>query len=158
MGMALVQTLGVLIVGPLDRLFNTRKWVVVVSAVLALAALTGLAFGPTSLAATIFLLFLLSGSAAYGGILYAHVRSLFPEHLAGPGLLAARLPVHLCRAGALPGCGTCRLPHRQGLQAASGSAPGCRMRNFCPSSRQAPLRMWPAPRERNIVPPLEPPR
>ncbi len=83
MGMALVQTFGVLIVGPLDRLFNTRKWVVVASAVLALAALTGLAFGPTSLAATVFFLFLLSGSAAYGGILYAHVRSLFPEHLAG---------------------------------------------------------------------------
>jgi MFS family permease len=83
LGMALAQTLGVLIVCPLDRLFNTRKWVVVTSVVMTLLALTGLALGPGSLEATVFFLCLLSGSSGYGGILYAHIRSLFPDHLAG---------------------------------------------------------------------------
>lgn len=83
LGMALVQTLGVLIVGPLDRLFNTRKWVSVGSACLALIAMTALALGPPSLNATVGFLFLLSGSSAYGGVLFAQIRSLFPAHLAG---------------------------------------------------------------------------
>ena len=83
LGMALVQTAGVLIVGPLDRLFNTRKWVSVGSACLALTAMTALALGPSSLSAAVGFLFLLSGSSAYGGVLFAQIRSLFPAHLAG---------------------------------------------------------------------------
>ncbi|HJU31183.1 MAG TPA: MFS transporter [Hyphomicrobiaceae bacterium] len=82
-GMALVQTMGVLVVGPLDRLFNTRKWVSVGSGCLALLAMTALALGPTSLPTAIGFLFLLSGSSAYGGVLFAQIRSLFPAHLAG---------------------------------------------------------------------------
>jgi MFS family permease len=83
LGMALVQTAGVLVVGPLDRLFNTRKWVSVGSGCLALIAMTALALGPSSLNATVGFLFLLSGSSAYGGVLFAQIRSLFPAHLAG---------------------------------------------------------------------------
>ena len=83
LGMALVQTAGVLVVGPLDRLFNTRKWVSVGSGCLALTAMTALALGPPSLAAAVGFLFLLSGSSAYGGVLFAQIRSLFPVHLAG---------------------------------------------------------------------------
>ena len=83
LGMALVQTAGVLVVGPLDRLFNTRKWVSVGSACLALTAMTALALGPSSLSAAVGFLFLLSGSSAYGGVLFAQIRSLFPAHLAG---------------------------------------------------------------------------
>ena len=81
--MALVQTAGVLVVGPLDRLFNTRKWVSVGSGCLALTAMTALALGPSSLYAAVGFLFLLSGSSAYGGVLFAQIRSLFPAHLAG---------------------------------------------------------------------------
>lgn len=83
LGMAIVQTLGVLIVGPLDRLLNTRKWVAVTSASLALTALTALAAVPMPLDYTVFFLFMLSGSSAYGGVLFAQVRGLFPAHLAG---------------------------------------------------------------------------
>jgi len=83
LGMALVQTLGVLIVGPLDRVFNTRKWIAVGSGTLALAALTTLALFEMPLAPTVGFLFLLSGSSAYGGVLFAQVRGLFPAHLAG---------------------------------------------------------------------------
>jgi MFS family permease len=83
LGMALTQTLGVLIVGPLDRLLNTRKWIAVVSGTLALTALGALALVPMPLPYTVAFLFLLSGSSAYGGVLFAQVRGLFPVHLAG---------------------------------------------------------------------------
>jgi MFS family permease len=83
LGMALVQTLGVIVVGPLDRLLNTRKWVAVASASLALTALTVLAIGSLSQPVAIAFLFLLSGSSGYGGVLFAQVRGLFPDQLAG---------------------------------------------------------------------------
>ena len=83
LGMALVQTVGVLVVGPLDRLFNTRKWVSVGSGALALTAMVALALGPRSLETAVAFLFLLSGSSAYGGVLFAQIRSLFPANLAG---------------------------------------------------------------------------
>src|SRR6476660_8130486 len=81
--MALVQTAGALVVGPLDRLFNTRKWVSIGSGTLALTAMSALALGPPSLEAAVGFLFLLSGSSAYGAVLFAQIRSLFPAHLAG---------------------------------------------------------------------------
>ena len=102
LGMAAVQTLGVLIIGPMDRLLNTRKWVAAGSAALALAALVALAAAPVTLEAAVFFLLLLSASSAYGGVLFAQVRSLFPDHLAGrsatvsnmaPLLGASLLPV-----------------------------------------------------------------
>jgi MFS family permease len=83
LGMALVQTAGALVVGPLDRLFNTRKWVSIGSGTLALTAMSALALGPPSLEAAVGFLFLLSGSSAYGAVLFAQIRSLFPAHLAG---------------------------------------------------------------------------
>jgi MFS family permease len=83
LGMALAQTVGVLAVGPLDRLFNTRKWVSVGSGTVALAAMIGLALGPASLSLAVSLLLLLSATTAYGGVLFAQMRSLFPAHLAG---------------------------------------------------------------------------
>jgi MFS family permease len=83
LGMALAQTAGVLAVGPLDRLFNTRKWVSVGSGSLALAAMIGLALGPLSRSLAVFFLLLLSATTAYGGVLFAQMRSLFPAHLAG---------------------------------------------------------------------------
>ena len=101
LAMATTQTLGVLIVGPLDRLFNTRKWVAVASALLALTSLTALAVLPLSLYEAVGFLMLLSASSAYGGLLFAQIRSLFPDHLAGrsttvgnmaPMLGAALLP------------------------------------------------------------------
>ncbi len=85
-GMAVVQTLAGLAIGPLDRLFNTRKWVAVANAAVALATLAALAVIPgISAALAIFLLLLLSSASAYGSVMLAHIRSHFPDHLAGRG-------------------------------------------------------------------------
>jgi predicted MFS family arabinose efflux permease len=83
LGMAVAQTVGTLLVGPMDRVLNTRKWVVVAAASLTLASLTVLAVVPVSLPVAVGLLLVLSGSSTYGSVLYAQVRGLFPDHLAG---------------------------------------------------------------------------
>lgn len=86
LGMAVFQTVAGLAVGPLDRIFNTRKWVAVGNATVALMVLLALAIVPdpsTTLAVT--LLLLLSSASAYGSVLLAHIRSHFPDHLAGRG-------------------------------------------------------------------------
>jgi MFS family permease len=86
LGMAVVQTLAGLAIGPLDRLFNTRKWVAVGNAAVALATLTAFAVIPgLSTRLAIFLLLLLSSASAYGSVMLAHIRSHFPDHLAGRG-------------------------------------------------------------------------
>jgi MFS family permease len=85
-GMAVVQTLAGLAIGPLDRLFNTRKWVAVANAAVALATLSALALIPgISATLAILLLLLLSSASAYGSVMLAHIRSHFPDHLAGRG-------------------------------------------------------------------------
>jgi MFS family permease len=83
LGMAVAQIVGTLLVGPMDRMLNTRKWVVVAAASLTLASLIGLAVGPVPLPVAVVLLLVLSGSSTYGSVLYAQVRGLFPDHLAG---------------------------------------------------------------------------
>jgi MFS family permease len=86
LGMAIVQTLAGLAIGPLDRLFNTRKWVAVANAAVALGTLAALAVIPgISTALAILLLLLLSSASAYGSVMLAHIRSHFPDHLAGRG-------------------------------------------------------------------------
>jgi MFS family permease len=86
LGMALFQTVAGLAVGPLDRIFNTRKWVAVGNATVALAVLVALATIPDpSTTVAIILLLLLSSASAYGSVLLAHIRSHFPDHLAGRG-------------------------------------------------------------------------
>ncbi len=101
LGMALAQTVGVLAVGPLDRLFNTRKWVSVGSGSLALAAMIGLALGPASLSLAVALLLLLSATTSYGGVLFAQMRSLFPPNLAGRSATITNM-APLLGASALP--------------------------------------------------------
>ncbi len=85
LGMAAAQTVGALVLGPLDRVFNTRKWIAVTSAAVALATLVALAALPLSLPAALACLLLLAASSAYASILIAHIRSHFGDHLAGRG-------------------------------------------------------------------------
>ena len=85
LGMAAGQTLGVLAIGSLDQIFNTRKWVAVASAAVALMSLLALAAIPMSLPFAVAALMVLSVSSAYGSVLVAHIRSHFPQHLAGRG-------------------------------------------------------------------------
>jgi MFS family permease len=102
LGMALFQTVAGLAVGPLDRVFNSRKWVAVANAVVALTALTLLATIPNvSTATAVGLLFLLSAASAYGTILLTHIRSHFPDHLAGRGATTGNM-AQLIGAALLP--------------------------------------------------------
>ena len=101
LGMALCQTLGGLAVGPLDRVFNTRKWVVVGAASLAVAALVVLATVPMPLTGALAALMVLSAASAYGSVLLAHIRSHFPDHLAGRGATTGNM-AQLVGAALLP--------------------------------------------------------
>lgn len=84
--MALAQFLGVLAVGPLDRLLDTRKWVAVAGAVATVAVMASLAAVPQPpLAVAIALLVTLCAVSTYGIVVVAHGRSFFPEELAGRG-------------------------------------------------------------------------
>jgi MFS family permease len=101
LGMAVVQTLAGLVVGPLDRVFNTRKWVAVANAAVALCALSALALFPGApMGVAVGLLLLLSSVSAYASVLIAHIRSHFPDHLAGRGATTGNM-VQLVGAAAL---------------------------------------------------------
>jgi MFS family permease len=92
LGMAIVQTIASLVVGPLDRIFNSRKWVAVANASVALGTLTLLAIFPgASWPVAVALLLLLSSVSAYGSVLLSHIRSHFPDHLAGRGTTTANM-------------------------------------------------------------------
>lgn len=99
--MAIAQVIGTLLVGPMDRLLNTRKWVVAAAVSLTLASLVVLAVVPVSLPAAVGLLLVVSGSSTYGSVLYAQVRGLFPDHLAGRSATVANM-APLLGASVLP--------------------------------------------------------
>jgi MFS family permease len=101
MVMAVCQTVGGLVVGPLDRIFNTRKWVVVGTASLSLSMLTLLATVSMPLIGALASLMVLSASSAYGSVLLAHIRSHFPDHLAGRGATTGNM-AQLAGAALLP--------------------------------------------------------
>ncbi|MGE0766545.1 MAG: MFS transporter [Hyphomicrobiaceae bacterium] len=90
--MALGQIVGLLAMGPLDRLLDTRKWVAVAGATCTLIVLSVLAAFPalpTSIA--IALLVLLTAVAAYGPVIVSHARTFYPERLAGRGVTTANM-------------------------------------------------------------------
>ncbi len=100
--MALMQMLALLAYGPLDRVFNTRKWIVVPGAAVTLAVLVALAMlssPPLWLALT--LLMLMSGFCCYNPILLAHMRAHFPDSLAGRGATTGNI-AQLLGSAALP--------------------------------------------------------
>ena len=84
--MAVGQTVGVLVTGPLDRVFNTRKWVAAGGATLTIATLLALAATPRPpVELAIGLLIGLCAVSAYGVVVVSHGRSFYPDHLAGRG-------------------------------------------------------------------------
>jgi predicted MFS family arabinose efflux permease len=92
LAMGVAQAAGVLAVGPLDRRFNTRKWIVVAFAAATIAVLLALALiarPPTALA--VALLIGLCAVASYSVVIVAHGRSLFPDELAGRGVTTVNL-------------------------------------------------------------------
>jgi MFS family permease len=92
LAMGFGQLVGTLAIGPLDRAFNTRKWVVVTGALATIAVLLALALLPRPplwLAAA--LLVALCFVTSYGIVIVAHGRSLFPEQLAGRGVTTVNM-------------------------------------------------------------------
>lgn len=90
LAMAGGQMVGLLTIGPLDRVLDTRKWVAVAGATCTVAVLLVLALYPdlpTSLAVALLVLF--AAVAAYGPVVVSHARTFYPEHLAGRGVTTA---------------------------------------------------------------------
>ncbi len=100
--MALGQTAGVLMYGPLDRHFDSRKWVAVCGAaatVLVLLALAAHPQPPTAFA--IVLLVCLCAISAYGVTVVTHARTFYPDRLVGRGATTANM-AQLFGCGMLP--------------------------------------------------------
>lgn len=100
--MALGQTTGVLVYGPLDRVFDTRKWVAICGAsatVLVLLALAARPHPPTVLA--VVLLVGLCVISAYGVTVVTHARTFYPDRLVGRGATTANM-AQLLGCGMVP--------------------------------------------------------
>jgi len=90
--MAAAQVAGILAYGPLDRLFASRKKVVVGGTLLSIATLAPLALWPGLPAGTaVALLIAMCAASAYGVVIVAHGRSLFPAHLTGRGVTSLNM-------------------------------------------------------------------
>jgi len=84
LGMSVAAVCSSFAYGPLDRVFNTHKWLVVSGAIACASILATLALVPTMALWQAASLFILLG--LFGGLnvqLIAHTRSLFPERLVG---------------------------------------------------------------------------
>lgn len=87
LAMGLSMVIGNLAYGPLDRVFGTRKWVVVAGNMLTLSCLMALWAMP--LASPWAITALLAGIGLFGStfpMIMAHGRSFFPPHLVGRGV------------------------------------------------------------------------
>jgi len=78
---------GYLAIGPLDRKFDTRKWINVVGASTLVMIFTALALIPglSLIQATVLLTFM-GFASGYVTMILAHGRAIFPPHLVGRGL------------------------------------------------------------------------
>ena len=90
--MAVAMMVGSFAYGPMDRIFGTRKWAIIVGNLLGALCLLGLwAFGDNSVMTTAILLF---GIGLFGlsfPLMMAHGRSFIPPHLLGRGVTLLNL-------------------------------------------------------------------
>ena len=92
LAMAVGQVAGILAYGPLDRIFDTRKWVIVAGALGTIGFLAALALTPRlPLAGAVALLVLFCGVTAYALVIVSHGRSLFPDPLVGRGVTTVNI-------------------------------------------------------------------
>ncbi len=81
------MVIGTLCYGPLDRVFDTRKRIVVCGALITAAVLAALALAPAlALWQAAALLVALGGFGIYAVMIIAHGRAIFPERLVGRGI------------------------------------------------------------------------
>lgn len=84
LAMSLATILGVLVLGPLDRKFRTRKRLILPGMSVAVVALGALALTPgAALWQAILWLCLLGAGSAYTMHMFAHGRAFFPDHMVG---------------------------------------------------------------------------
>jgi len=115
LAMGVAQILGILCYGPLDRIFGSRKKVVIVGVLTTTIVLIGLAtVAHPPLWMAIGLLVALTFFAAYGIVIVAQGRSLFPAHLAGRGVTTVNMAQVL---------GCMALPAASGYVVAAFTAP-----------------------------------
>ncbi len=101
-GMATIQMASVFAFGPLDRIFNTRKGVIVAGSMTTLALMVVLAALPAPpLWLAVTMLSAISASSAYGTVLLAHMRAHFSNQLAGRGATTGNI-AQLAGAAVLP--------------------------------------------------------
>lgn len=92
LAMAVAQFAGMLAIGPMDRLLDTRKWLIVAGAASSVAVLAVLALlEKPSLALAASLLVLLALVSQYPVVTFAHARALFPAAIAGRGITMVNL-------------------------------------------------------------------
>lgn len=90
MGVAMIA--GTFAYGPLDRLFNSRKWVIFTGNVICMTAIFALMLWPDrSLGMSIALLAVIGLAGSTFPVLIAHGRAFFPAHLAGRGVTLLNL-------------------------------------------------------------------
>ena len=87
LAMTLAAMGGSVAYGPLDRLFDTRKGVIMAGAAVTVAVLAALALAPALAVWQVSVLFAaLGGATGYAVVILAHARAIFPDRLAGRGL------------------------------------------------------------------------
>ncbi len=84
--MAAAMSAGAMIYGPLDRILGTRKWVVVAGSGLTATCFLMLGLIDLPLPAAIAVMAALGAFGMTYGVLMAHGRSFFPDHLLGRGI------------------------------------------------------------------------
>lgn len=90
LAMSIAAIVGTLAYGPQDRIWRTRKRVVIVGALATLALLAVLALAPALTVWQVTVIFtLLAVFGSYTVMLMAHVRGLFPDRLIGRGITLA---------------------------------------------------------------------
>jgi MFS family permease len=91
--MGLAMIVGNFAYGPMDRVFGTRKWVVIVGNTLGAAGCFALfaLHGLTSVWTATVLLALVGLAGASFPVMIAHARPFFPEHLTGRGVTLMNL-------------------------------------------------------------------
>lgn len=85
--MALAMSAGSFIYGPLDTLFNSRKWVALSGMVIGVFAMAYLAVAPASGLVIVTTAFIVIGvTGMVYGVIMAHAKAFFPAHLTGRGI------------------------------------------------------------------------
>lgn len=92
LAMGVAQIVGILAYGPMDRLMRSRKKVVLAGAVISMVLLAMLAALPKPpLAVSVVLLTALCFFCAFGTVIVAQGRALFPDRLAGRGVTTVNM-------------------------------------------------------------------